>query len=425
MSAPRIRQFGTSAEHDGRRTRRPVRSAVDVLPQARVVLPTSSMASATIIDVPTLPVKEQLKIVALQGDWPLHIDHSAEGGRYVVATPARAKDACLRLVEHARDAHAHLALVPELAIPLSAVEAVIDRIRALTESLVFVGGLEGCSLNSYRDLVQRHGGAPDIPPKGHGTYVNAMMIVSHTPEGDTVSFRAKRFASGPENALGPQMTDGAGPFLILRLGSLPFTVLPLICSEFVWPIVWDTLTTEAPKLDIDVIPVLQRNHDPSRKHLSPILYGHYQKGAQTRFVMVNHSLAPDKSSDGSCYVFLPPGSPAAPGFDHGREELWLDGDNYKGFRIPDRTGCFWEATVVHRSGPTGATKPPLCSGRVLQVLLPPSDDLSGLPAGLLRSAAAETLLEAGASIPLPDSPKEAYLRALDRTSASHLLHGGT
>lgn len=204
------------------------------------------------------------------------------------------------------------------------------------------------------------------------------------------------------------MALGTGKFLVLKLGSSPFVIVPLICSELIWPQLWTKLQEDAPGHRIDLIVVLQRNKDKARNHTGPVLHTAYQNNQQTRFILANQALNP-ASSDGTCFVVVPPASPAAPAFDHGRNELWLpESVTYKGFRIPELTGCFWCADIRHPFDPMmNATRPPVCNGRVLGVLAPNGTDLSGLSAGLMRSAAAEKDLEhsdAWANTP----PKQAY-----------------
>jgi hypothetical protein len=143
---------------------------------------------------------------------------------------------------------------------------------------------------------------------------------------------------------------------------------------------------------------------------------------QTRFVLANQSVP--KSSDGTCFVITPHATPAAPAFNHGRNELWLPDDStYKGFRIPERTGCFWYAEVSHRDGQMNATRPPVCAGRVLEVLTPSGVDLTGLPSGLMRSAAFDRY----AALPEPSSddtqPTAAYRLSLSPAEQGYVLRG--
>jgi hypothetical protein len=337
------------------------------------------------------PLVHDLKLVALQGDCALKNEIGAAGGRYVVEDAVRARQTCLDLIEKARFVHAHLALIPELAIPQDTLDELIEAINSHPEPLVVIGGIDGMSPADYRSVVLKHGGTPDAPDSAPGTYVNAMVVAVKTSTGVRVYFRAKRFASGPENAGGPQLVLGTGEFLVLKLGSVPFVIVPLICSELIWPELWSTLDIETHGLTIDLMPVLQRNKDVERRHLNPVIHTAYQRNLQTRFVLANQALLHE--SDGTCLVVTPPASPAAPAFDHGRHELWLpDSCTYKGFRIPERTGCHWYAEVMHPLGAMNATRPPVCGGRVLAVLAPRGVNLSGLSAGLMRSGAANRFL---------------------------------
>jgi hypothetical protein len=360
-----------------------------------------------LVEEPGFPLAHDLKLVALQGDYGIRVAVEAAGGRYAIEDADRATAQCLGLIQRASDENAHLALIPEMAIPESAVAPLIEAIRSTRQPLVLIGGIEGLPPSDYRALIGKYGATLDVAEGTPGTYVNAMLVVLKTSTDMKVYLRAKRFASGPENAGGPQLALGTGKFLVLKLGSSPFVIVPLICSEFIWPQLWAKLHEEAPGHSIDLIPVLQRNKDKARNHTGPMMHTAYQNNQQTRFILANQALHP-ASSDGTCFVVVPPASPAAPAFDHGRNELWLpESVTYKGFRIPELTGCFWYADVMHPSGPMNATRPPLCNGRVLGVLAPNGIDLAGLSAGLMRSAAAEKNLahsDAWANTP----PKQAY-----------------
>jgi hypothetical protein len=356
------------------------------------------------------PLARDLRLVALQGDCELREQIEPDGGRYIVSNAERASRGCLGLVQHARAENAHLALIPELVIPQQTVADVIELMGASSQPLVLIGGMEGISPAEYRALVARHGGTPDVPESVAGSYVNAMLVAVRTSTDLKVHFRAKRFASGPENAGGPQLALSTGKFLVLKLGSAPFVIVPLICSEFVWPELWTKLKEDAPGLAVDLIPVLQRNRDVERRYTGPVMHTAYQNNVQTRFVLANQALL--KSSDGTCLVLVPPVAPAAPAFDHGRAELWLSDSTYKGFRIPERTGCFWYAEVAHPTGPMSATRPPVCGGRVLAVLTPPDVDLTGLPAGLMRSAAADTYLSTRDPSWVTTEPRKSYQSSL-------------
>lgn len=369
------------------------------------------------------PLAHALRLVALQGDCGVRADMTAAGGRYAVDQPNRAREACLSLIDRARSAEAHLALIPELVIPHQAIPELIDRITSDPTPLVVVGGLEGISPAEYRALVLQHGGEPDIAQDTPGTYVNGMLMVLRTATEVRVYFRAKRFASGPENAGGPELSRGTGEFLVLRLGSAPFVIVPLVCSEFVWPELWARIGAEAPGLAIDLMPVLQRNQDLERRHLGPVIHTAYQSNVQTRFVLANQAVP--AGSDGTCFIVAPPGTPAAPGFDQGRHELWLsDAFTYKGFRIPERTGCFWYGEVTHPLGPMNATRPPVCAGRVLAVLSPADQDLSCLPAGLMRSAIADRYLATSDPSWPSTEPKKAYRSSITAGDA-YLLQGAS
>jgi hypothetical protein len=367
------------------------------------------------------PLQDKLKIVALQGDCLLRKQASPSGGKYVIEDAENAERACIRLVQHARTVHAHLALIPEMAIPRQSINNLIDAVLKSNDPLVVVGGLEGLSVDEYRTLVDEHRATLDIDHTCPGTYVNPMIVVVKTATTHAVHFRAKRFASGEENAGGPQLACGQGPFLILKLGQVPFVLVPLICAEFVWPGLANKLAEEAAG-EIDVVAVLQRNNDIDRRYLGPVVHNAYQQNQQTlqtRFILVNQGLQSEQS-DGACYVFVPPTSQQTPAFDQGRNELWLDGLTYKGFRVPDRTGCFWYAEVTHRAVTTGATRPPVCGGKVLEVLRPQNADMAGLAAGLMRTAAYSKYIETQEQMS-DTEPKRLYRASLNPEERAYVL----
>jgi hypothetical protein len=372
-----------------------------------------------LIQEPGFPLAHDLKLVALQGDCSIKRLTESSGGRYAVEDALRSRQSCMDLIERARAEHAHLALIPEMVIPKDTLEDLIAAIGSNPEPLVVVGGIEGLSPADYRALVIKHGGTPDLPDIVSGTYVNAMIVAVRASSQLRVYFRAKRYASGPENAGGPQVALGNGEFLVLKLGSAPFVIVPLICSELVWPDLLSRLASELDGLAIDLIPVLQRNKDIERRHLSPVIHTAYQRNLQARFVLANQALL--QASDGTCFVVTPPASPAAPAFDHGRQELWLpESCTYKGFRIPDRTGCFWYAEVRHCNGPMDATRPPVCAGRVLGDLTNGDTNTVGLSAGLMRSGAANRFAATSDSNWSNTEPKRRY-RACLTAGDAHIL----
>jgi hypothetical protein len=370
------------------------------------------------------PLAHELRLIALQGDWGLRVDTTATGGVYVVDQPERARQVCLDLVQQAQSVNAHLALIPELTIPKTAISELVDAVQASPQPLVLIGGVEGLTLDEYRSLATQYGSPLDVPVGTPGTYVNAMIVVARTLSGVKVYWRAKRIPSGPENSGGPQMANGAGPFISLKLGPTPFVIVPLVCSELVWPELWAKVSQEVPNVPIDLMPVLQRNDDVERRHIGPVVHSAYQNNGQMRFVLANQALLPE--SDGTCYVFVPPASPSSPGFDHGRNELWLpDSCTYKGFRIPERLGCFWSAQIIHRSGPMNATRPPVCAGRVVSVLRPENVDLAGLSAGLMRSAASRHHAVSRQVSSEPTEVRIAFQQSLSQSQTTYILRDAT
>ena len=146
-----------------------------------------------------------------------------------------------------------------MAIPQSAITPLIEAIGLTRQPLVLIGGIEALPPSDYRELVAKYGVPLDVAEGTPGTFVNAMLVVVKTSTDVKIYLRAKRFASALENAGGPQLALGAGQFLVLKFGSSPFVIVPLICSEFTWPELWAKLQEEVPGHNIDLIAVLQRN----------------------------------------------------------------------------------------------------------------------------------------------------------------------
>ncbi|MGP1680449.1 MAG: hypothetical protein ACTS6J_25255 [Burkholderiales bacterium] len=282
----------------------------------------------------------------------------------------------------------HIAMVPELAIPRHTVPQLLAMMQASATSLVFFGGVEGLTRQQYTTLL---GGVGQSQPlhDGPDAYVNSALILIKTPERFIATVRAKCVASRAENEAAP-MATGSGPFVTIRLGNPALTVVPLICSEFVWPEgLWQKLTAEVPN-PIDIVPVIQQSKDTEAQHTGPQLHYAYTHGAHTdriRFLFVNQAMSSE--CDGMCNVVVPPTSPRGPAFDHVYRELWhLPGAaNYRGFGIPDRTGCIWSADLVTTNAGASALGNRICSGKVEEVLSPAGAALNGLCVGLMRTAA--------------------------------------
>jgi hypothetical protein len=344
-----------------------------------------------LIEVPDFALDDELRILALQGDWGVRNDVGAEGGRFLVDDPPRAHQACLEFLVRLRASTAHMALIPELAIPRQTIPHIIATIREFPRSVVFLGGIEGLTQQEYASILNGVGESQGLIPGGAAGYVNSLLILVKTPTRFVAHARAKRVASRAENLEGPPMALGDAPFAVLRLAATPLTVVPLICAEFVWPEhLWERLDDEV-AWNIDVVPVLQRNEDLDGRHIGPQLHRAYTQGgktAHTRFVFVNQAIG--AGCDGTSYVVVPPTAPADPAFDHSSNELWhLPGvRTYRGFRIPDRTGCIWSAHVVSPQAAASALGNRFCAGGVTEVLTPAGAPLRGLSVGLMRSVAA-------------------------------------
>lgn len=385
-----------------------------------------------VIEVPEFDVNQNLRTFSLQGDWGLRRETSAEGTRFVVDNPARADEVCRHFLARALESEAHIAMVPELAIPRQTVPDLIAMMQASARSSLFFGGVEGLTRQQYASLLDGVGESQPLND-GPGAYVNSALILIKTPDRFIATVRAKRVASLAENRAAPMVT-GTGPFVTIRLGNEPLIIVPLICSEFVWPEgLWQALAAEIPYA-IDVVPVIQQNKDTEARHTGPQLHYAYTHGGQTdriRFLFVNQAISSD--CDGMCSVVVPPTSPRSPAFDHSYRELWhLPGAvTYRGFGIPDRTGCIWSADLVTANAGASALGNRICSGKVEEVLSPTGAALNGLCVGLMRSAAMaqRQKLQSGvitettnaAATALHQSAPEYVLRELDTAAANDVF----
>jgi hypothetical protein len=386
-----------------------------------------------LIEAPDFAIENDLRVLALQGDWGLTNLAGPGGGRLVVSDRARARTGCERFLESFAASDAQLAFVPELAIPIEAVPTVLAAVRNAQRSVAFIGGIEGLTREHYETLLLEAGGQAQPLTAGTGGYINALLIAVRTPTRFISAIRAKRIPARAESEDGPPMTLGAGPFTRLELGAQPLTIVPLICSEFVWPEeLWRLLDAEVPR-NIDVIPVLQHNADIQARHTGPQLHQAYSRGDRTgraRFIFINQAI--DEHCDGTCYVVVPPNSPGAPTFNHSYDELWhLPGiATYKGFRIPDRTGCIWSALIRSPHAGTSALGTRLCSGFVSEVLVPSRATLRGLAFGLMRNAcvvlrkladSAQPDVRAAVTDALSCGSAAYVLRSLDTAAAKEVL----
>jgi hypothetical protein len=378
-----------------------------------------------LIEARDFEVSDEMRLLALQGDWDLVERTGPTGGRYVIANHDSAHRACLTFLHRVSTSDVQLAMIPELAIPVDTVVHIISAVQALPKSLVFLGGVEGMTREEYESLLKgvEGGETQALIENAPGNYVNSFLLIVKTPSLSVVHLRAKRVPSRPERLEGPPMARGAGPFTTIRLGKAPITIVPLLCSEFVWPELWTRLDSEVHG-NIDLIPVLQHNDDVDARHTGAQLHHGYTRGgstADTRFVFVNQAIS--KSCDGACYVVAPPTTPPAPKFDHSCLELWtLPGiATYKGFRIPDLTGCIWFARIVTADAPTSALATPVCEGGVTEVLNPPAAKLRGLVLGLMRTA--EVVIGGRIHVSHAQSDvRDVVLGALNRQHPTCVLH---
>src|SRR5258708_5030344 len=174
-----------------------------------------------LIEAPDFALGDELRMLALQGDWGVRNDVGAEGGRFLVDDPATAHQACVDFLGRVSASDAHVALVPELAIPRQTVPNIIATIRNFPRSVVFLGGIEGLTRQEYASILNGVGESQGLVPGGAAGYVNSLLILVKTPTQFVAHVRAKRVPSRAENLDGPPMALGDPPFTVLRLGATP------------------------------------------------------------------------------------------------------------------------------------------------------------------------------------------------------------
>jgi hypothetical protein len=69
-----------------------------------------------LIEAPDFALENELRTLALQGDWGVRNEVGPGGGRFVVDNPARAHQACIDFLAQVAASTAHMALIPELAM---------------------------------------------------------------------------------------------------------------------------------------------------------------------------------------------------------------------------------------------------------------------------------------------------------------------
>lgn len=341
-----------------------------------------------------------LTIVGLQADVPVERSAHPNGALFELRDPAGALERCRLLLDVAANERPDLIILPELSVPRTALQEIIDRVGQFAFSTVLLGGIEGMHPQAYAGHVAYTGEPLDIDPNA-GSYVNASITVVKDDDGMVVSFRAKRLAAGIENnQVNPCL--GTSAFRLLELGPRPIRLLPLICAEFrngIWPRIRNDVGDRA---GVDLVAVIQMNHDPDQAYPSVTLTEAYQTGAflaDARFVLAN-SATLSGASDGATYLIYPPTQLRVPAYEHTRPELWHvpRANGYAGFRLPDKSGCVWKIVVRLPHAPTDAYQAIPCRGETLRIWRPTvCSDKGGLAMGLMRTATASLLSEPWAS----------------------------
>jgi hypothetical protein len=88
-----------------------------------------------LIEARDFEVSDEIRILALQGDWELVKQTGPTGGRYVIAKPDNAHQAGVTLLDRISNSDVQLAMAPELAIPVSTVANIISPSRAARTAL--------------------------------------------------------------------------------------------------------------------------------------------------------------------------------------------------------------------------------------------------------------------------------------------------
>jgi len=101
--------------------------------------PLDADAFPGLIEARDFEVSDEMRILALQGDWDLVEQTGPTGGRYVIANHDSAHEAYLTFLDRVSTSNVQLAMMPELAIPVDTVVDIISAVQGLTKSLVFLG----------------------------------------------------------------------------------------------------------------------------------------------------------------------------------------------------------------------------------------------------------------------------------------------
>jgi hypothetical protein len=350
---------------------------------------------------PTFVLKDPnaLRIVGLQSDVEVTRRAHAEGALLQLADRATALDRCRLALDVAADETPDLIVLPELSVPVSAIDEIVHRVEGLPFDAVLIAGLEGIHPNAYAQLVGATGEPLDVDPVA-GSYVNASLTVVKDSSGCVVSYRTKRRASGvEENRVHPCL--GTSSFRVLELGPRPIRLLPLICAEFQSGI-WPQIRADVGDISVDVVLVIQMNNDPDQAHPSVTLTEAFAAEGlvkNARFVLANAATI-HNASDGATYLVYPPTQLRPPTYEHTRRELWHvpRANGYKGFRLPDKSGCVWQMSLRLPHAPTDAYQTIPCHGATLRVWRPATcSNKGGLAMGLMRTASAALLVQPWAS----------------------------
>jgi hypothetical protein len=160
------------------------------------------------IDAPDFEIDHKLQVLTLQGEWGVRRADGPEDGRFVVDDPNRAHETCIRLVRQVRANEAQVALVPELPIPKRTLPDAIAMAEEPPSSLVFLGRIEGLTLQEYTSLLGHVGDAQPL-----AQLMNPIMdaLGAHNTM-STQALESERVRSGLRNVLfGPAQLYEALP----------------------------------------------------------------------------------------------------------------------------------------------------------------------------------------------------------------------
>lgn len=331
------------------------------------------------------------RFLVVQPDWGTRLGHASNGERVCHADNKAAAIAfCVSVAERAIDEQVSFLVIPEFALPAEGVDRLISVLQQPGPDIVVMAGVEGMTIPDYHALLGRHQVAARHSGGGH---INSLFVLVRSAGTVHLRSRVKKYVSSLERKLGLEPCCGTDPYLALLLGPRPITVVPLLCSELLAPDFYVSLEQQFQAGEVsavDYFVVLQLNSDLARSYFPNAVRTAYSRGGagvsteSSRFVFANHALS--EHSDGQSLVLVGPHAASRPQFNLNHSVYWEDLQGCGGFRLPDGTGCTWQADVLAPGQATGPGGQPICGGGVVGLYDSALEERQsgGLAHGLLR-----------------------------------------